>query len=136
MDAVELNIKRHDFQTIIRRELSFDQLMRRALTIFVSDPLMCKQALAKFGQTCLRQFSGGYWTATRSAFANAKPLASAAGITRGNATTEIPNTANIARDATDLIIYAADGAELNPLCPGDHDSTTYVNIGSDTTTYI
>jgi hypothetical protein len=104
MNAVELNTKHNDFQTIIWRKPSLDQLMRRAFAIVVSDPLLCKQTLAKFGHTCLRQFSDGYWTARRSAFANARPLASASGITRGNATTEKPNTANIARDTTDLTI--------------------------------
>jgi hypothetical protein len=58
------------------------------------------------------------------------------GASHGKATTEAPNTVNIAKAARDLIICAADCGGLNPASLGNTGSTTSVSNGSDTTTYI
>jgi hypothetical protein len=73
--------------------------------MFASERLWCKHSVVKSGQFCLEQFAGDDRAASRSDFANATPsLASALGANDGNATTEVPKTASIAKAANDLII--------------------------------
>jgi hypothetical protein len=73
--------------------------------MFAPESLWRRHAVVKSGQFCLEQFCGDDRTASRSDFSNATPsLASALGANDGNATTETPKTASIAKAASDLII--------------------------------
>ena len=71
--------------------------------MFAPESLWRRHAVVKSGQFCLEQFCGDDRTASRSDFAPPS-LASALGANDGNATTETPKTASIAKAASDLII--------------------------------
>jgi hypothetical protein len=71
--------------------------------MFAPESLWRRHAVVKSGQFCLEQFCGDDRTASRSDFATPS-LASALGANDGNATTETPKTASIAKAASDLII--------------------------------
>jgi hypothetical protein len=100
MSAVDLNIVLGSGVRHQRRAVT-----RRASTILASELLVRKQAVANSGQTCLEQFRETGRTSSRSAFASATAsLAFAVGAKLGNAITETPSTAKIAKAAKDLII--------------------------------
>ena len=124
MNAVDLNIILvseiwHDnFQTAIRREcrLTTGGYETRS-TILASRPLFRKHAVAKSGQTCLKQVCAAERTGSRSAFANA-PLALALGANAGKAITDVPSAASIAKARRDLIIWDVATCRLIPLLLG------------------
>ena len=98
----------------------------RASTILVSEPLLRKHAVAKSGQTCLKQVCAAEWTGSRSAFANATAsLALALGANAGKAITDVPSAANIARARRDLIIWDADCVQADPAALGDDTSNNH-----------
>ena len=98
----------------------------RASTILVSEPLLRKHAVAKSGQTCLKQVCAAERTGSRSAFANATAsLALALGANAGKAITDVPSAANIARARRDLIIWDADCVQADPAALGDHTSNNH-----------
>jgi hypothetical protein len=91
----------------------------RASSIFASEPLFRKHAVAKSGQTCLKQFCAAERTGSRSAFANAT-ASLALGANAGKAITDVSSAANIARARRDLNIWDADCVQADPAALGDH----------------
>ena len=82
------------------------KVVRRASWTGIPDLTSRKQEASRCGQVWLEQLSTMMRTGSRSAFAKATvPSAFARGAKPGNAITDVPNSANIAKAVRDLIIW-------------------------------
>src|SRR5215207_2620313 len=95
----------------------------RASRIFVSPPVVRKQAAAMSGQICVAQPGNGAWTCRRSPLASAAvSLASTLGARAGKAITEAPRSATTARAERDLSMWGT--SDFGCLDPAFGDTNT------------